>query len=230
MPVLSHPASLAGCESPCCQYRGESLAIGDGDSDGGMAHNAGGLDTGNRFAEADTETACTVGGHGQPSVGKGQMCRARGLEEAERPGDGGGGHIGEGCSYSPGSKSDGKLTVAYVDRRSVRGDTERQAGDPVKGGEPEREGLRRHGYRLPDDVSSNPSWQAVFCGPNSSIEWVHRAGLRCRMVKRSSGCGSTPDGTSTRSWIFSDDRVAARIGTPVSDARTSSGNRCPHRR
>ena len=57
---------------------------------------------------------------------------------------GGGRHVGEGCSYCPGSESDGKLAVAYLDRRGGRGDTEGQAGEPVGSGEPERECLRCH--------------------------------------------------------------------------------------
>jgi hypothetical protein len=61
-------------------------------------------------------------------------------------------------------------------------------------------------------------------------EWTHRAGLCWRMVKRSSGCGSTPEGTSTKSSICNGDRLAAGTGPSVSDACTSSRNRCPHRR
>ena len=50
--------------SPCCQYRGQSLAVSDGDGEGGMAQGAGWLDTGDGFAEGDAQAACTVSGHG----------------------------------------------------------------------------------------------------------------------------------------------------------------------
>jgi hypothetical protein len=72
----------------CCQYRGQSLAVGDCDSEGGMAQGAGWLDAGDWFAEGDTQAACTVSGHGQASVGEGKVCRSRRLEEAEWSGDG----------------------------------------------------------------------------------------------------------------------------------------------
>lgn len=50
--------------SPCCQYRGQSLAVSDGDGEGGMAQGAGWLDAGDGFAEGDAQAACTVSGHG----------------------------------------------------------------------------------------------------------------------------------------------------------------------
>jgi hypothetical protein len=83
--------SCSGSEqvSPCCQYRGQSLAVDDCDGEGGMAQGAGWLDAGDWFAEGDAQATCTISGHGQSSIGEGEVCRSRRLEEAEWSGDSG---------------------------------------------------------------------------------------------------------------------------------------------
>ncbi len=140
-----------------CQYRGESLTVGDRDGDSGMAQDAHWLDAPDRLTEGDAQAAGTVGGHGQSSIGERKVCRPCGLDKAEWPGNSGGRHIGEGCSYSPGSESDGKLVTTYLYRRVGRGDTEGQTGQPVRSSEPEREGLRRHRMELPNNVRLKPA-------------------------------------------------------------------------
>lgn len=131
-------------DSSWCQDCCESRAVSDGQGEGGMAQGAGWLDAGDGFTEGDAEAAHPVGGHGQPSVGKGETCRSRGLEEAEWSGECSGCHVGENCSYPPRPESDGELVVAYSYRRGGRGDAEGQAGEPVRSGEPERKDVCGH--------------------------------------------------------------------------------------
>ncbi len=156
-----------------------------------MAQDARWLNAADRLTEGDAQAAGTVGSHGQSSIGEGQVCRPCRLEKAEWPGKSGSRHVGEGCSYFPGSESDGKLAIAYLNRRGGRGDTEGQAGQPVRSSEQEREGLLRHCMELPNNVRIKHAVAAYSVLQEPSIPIDAPARLYCETVSRSSECGTT---------------------------------------